>query len=85
MEKEEKLICGECGAVIRHGDKLTAESPFDPEDIVIGCPECRMIDTLIRLCDRPGCTNSAVFGKPSGTDYIFVCNKHHDWPEDGDE
>jgi hypothetical protein len=42
-------------------DVLKASHPFKEGEQVWGCPACRAIDTLMTVCDTPGCWELAHF------------------------
>lgn len=74
---EERWSCKEClkwiGAT---GELLTAPNPFDPDDTIYGCPQCKSIDSMIQVCDEPGCTSVASGGTPHPGGYKMHCHKH---------
>lgn len=58
-------------------DVLRAASPFDADDVLVGCPSCRQIDTINRACDVDGCPCVVVAGIPMPNgDYRTVCSTH---------
>lgn len=57
-----KYKCINCDYV---GDEmLTAINPFDPQDIVRGCPQCASVNQFVLLCDEDGCHNQSNCGWP---------------------
>lgn len=68
----------ECGAYVRQSQLLQAENPFDSEQRLEFCPECRDVvgDPLRLICDEYGCTETASCGWPSPDGYRNTCGKH---------
>jgi len=71
--------CAECDWSGTADAILEAPSPFDPDQVLCGCPECRTVGSLERLCDAPGCKNGASMGLPTATGYVTVCWDHREW------
>ena len=57
-------------------DYLTAPDPFNPDDVLTACPECREAEHLLDVCDVAGCTNQSGCGFPSPRGYRRTCGKH---------
>jgi hypothetical protein len=57
-------------------DVLTAPNPFDNEDTIIGCPNCKSIDTIETVCDEDGCWELVTCGTPTENGYRTTCYKH---------
>lgn len=76
-EAPEKWICSECLEVSFH--HLSAQNPFDIENIIHGCPHCKEVNTLLQACHHPGCTSVATGGYPNelGYRYAWLCHKHY--------
>ena len=75
--------CKLCNARTPEPALLRAQSPFDPDDTLTGCPECKQCDDgFALLCDEPGCTSEAGCGWPTGDEsdvwggYRNTCYKH---------
>lgn len=75
--------CMACGTKTPEPNLLTAPSPFDADNTLTGCPECRQCDEGFELlCDEPGCDSRANCGWPTGNDgdawggYRNTCGKH---------
>lgn len=67
--------CRECHSVTHEVDMLHAPNPFDPEDILSGCPGCKTVDSWIELCDE--CDEQATCGTPtSDGGYRRTCYDH---------
>jgi hypothetical protein len=61
------------------GDKdevLRAPSPFDEEELLLGCPYCKGCNTMRRACDVEGCPEVATCGGPTRYGYRMTCWKH---------
>lgn len=78
--------CRTCDRISLEPALLTAPSPFDPDDILTGCPLCKGCDEgFAEICDEPGCTNEAGCGFPTGNGgdqwggYRRTCSQHSKW------
>ena len=73
-----KLICNErrCNWHGSDAEMLKATNPFDPEDEIVGCPECKSVDSLVLACDEPGCWEEVSCGAPVNGGYRQTCYKH---------
>ena len=76
IEALEKWFCNECGEIAF--EHLSAPNPFDPEDTISGCPNCKEVNALIQACHHLGCNQPASGGYPStlGYRYAWLCYKH---------
>ena len=74
----DKLICSEIECTWRglEKDALKAPNPFEPTEIIYGCPECKEINTLVRACDEPRCWVQVSCGTPTKDGYRSTCSKH---------
>lgn len=71
--------CEECHVVTLEAELLSAPSPFDPEDVLIGCPACRGVHgeaLLMLLCQVEGCGRRATSGAPTHVGYRRLCYDH---------
>lgn len=69
--------CAECSHICGSDGLLEAPNPFDPEDIVYGCSECKAINSYEAACDEPGCDKSAGCGWPTADGgYRHTCGQH---------
>lgn len=62
-----------------HGDDeeiLSAPDPFTTDGLIYGCPKCRTVESLVIVCDEPGCTAEGTCGWLSHTGYRRTCFKH---------
>ena len=71
-------MCESCGWRGAMDDILRAPSPFDPEDELVGCPQCKIVEKLHMTCDEPGCTLPVSCGWLSPNGYRLTCGRHMD-------
>ncbi len=71
--------CEQCGNICDDSEILIAQNPFDPTDMLNGCPSCKSVDSLVNACDEPGCLKSATTGWPSDKGYRYTCYEHSEW------
>lgn len=72
-----KFICGECRHRYTDDEMLCAPNPFDLEDRVYGCPNCRSVDQEILVCDEPKCWKPVCCGsKDAKGVYRNTCHEH---------
>jgi DNA-directed RNA polymerase subunit RPC12/RpoP len=85
-EAPKAYLCTECGARVETADVLTAPNPFDPDDTISACPECRSIEQFARACTVPDCKNTVGCGVPGalGYRYAWLCGKHYREQEGGE-
>ena len=74
-----KLGCSECDWRGFAEDMLEAENPFEPDQMITGCPTCMSIDKEVRICDIKGCNREATCGTPVPDDreYVTSCGQHY--------
>lgn len=72
-----KQRCDECGWRGTDDQVLRAPNPFDPEDTLYGCPDCKQVECLRRACDDPECWEFASCGWPDGDRYRTTCGPHY--------
>jgi len=75
--KVSKYVCAECEWCGPEADALTAPNPFDPDDIILGCPSCKGAQTLVGACEKDGCTYESSCGFPTTDGYMRTCGKHY--------
>jgi hypothetical protein len=75
-----KVTCKQCDWQGMSDDLLTAINPFDPEDIITGCPDCKCIDDARIACDEPDCWRDASCWTPTTDGYRQTCSKHRPTP-----
>jgi hypothetical protein len=73
-----KVICVNRGCNWRgmETELLTAQDPFDVEEILTACPRCKGIFELRIACDEPGCWYEVTCGTPTPNGYRQTCGKH---------
>jgi len=74
-EAPKRWLCEECGHVSE--TYLSAPNPFDDDDVVIGCENCKSVDSLIAACWK--CDRRAGIGTTASTEYRYVhtCGEHN--------
>ncbi len=70
-----RMVCEECGARIA-GTVLSATNPFDPEDVITGCPNCKSVNRLRTTCDEPECWEPDTMGIGTTKGYRRTCWEH---------
>lgn len=75
----DRVFCDSCGWRGLQSEMLTAPNPFDADETVNGCPNCKSVDTLITTCDEPGCWRETSCGTPTPTGYRRTCGQHAPW------
>jgi hypothetical protein len=78
--ERDKWQCRECSHIMLTADVLHAPNPFEPGDEMLGCPSCKLPNTVDMLCDEPGCQQLGNHGAPSGDGYRRTCFLHQ--PQD---
>lgn len=78
-----KRGCNQCAWMGDNVEILTAPNPFDVEDTLQGCPECRSINDFQHLCDKEGCWQPVAAGGPTEEGYKWLCYKH--WKQERDK
>jgi hypothetical protein len=70
--------CQSCGWTGPRKSLLVAVNPFDAEDRIFGCPECKQCtDGFDQLCYIEGCTKTVCCGFPTTAHgYLFTCHEH---------
>jgi hypothetical protein len=74
-EATPKFICEECHELT--GAPLSAPSPFDPDDEITGCPNCKAVNSLRQACVADGCHEAATCGTPDHLSYRYAWTCHH--------
>jgi hypothetical protein len=72
-----KVVCEarRCGWHGMDDKALRAPSPFS-DDILIACPKCKEVGSLIVACDETECWKEATCGTPTADDYRMTCFDH---------
>jgi hypothetical protein len=74
---DRKFTCKECGKHCYESEVLHAPNPFDPTNILVGCPTCKQVNELLLVCDEPFCWKEATCGTPiSNGGYRQTCFEH---------
>jgi hypothetical protein len=74
-----KSCCQErrCNWTGDSNEMLTAPNPFDPEDTLTVCPECKTLEHSVWMaCDEPGCWRAVTAGTPTTDGYRNTCYDH---------
>lgn len=66
-----KVKCKECGWKGGSEKLLHAFNPFDKNEMILGCPSCKSIDSEERVCENKDCWSIASMGNPTKNGYIF--------------
>lgn len=74
-----RVRCVECDSISDENTLLTAQNPFDETETIHGCPVCKSIDTMVAVCDEPGCDKDVSCGWPSDAGYRHTCYEHSNW------
>lgn len=78
-----KVRCKECHWIGQDKELLSGINPFDTEEQIMGCPDCKSIESCEVVCDEPGCNDFASCGTPTPLGYKHTCWKHK--PKTGGE
>ena len=74
-----RLRCVECSSIIDETAVLVAPNPFDHSEELHGCPTCKSVDSLVSVCDEPGCDKDVSCGWVSPAGYRHTCYQHSNW------
>lgn len=74
-----KFRCDECEAIHQAVDLLVAPNPFDSQDVISGCPDCKSVGQFTEICDEPECKREAGCGFPTENGYRRTCYQHSDF------
>jgi len=78
MAKDEKCVCDCCGWTGLESALLKGINPFDPEDEIYGCPQCKCVrSTVLGACMAADCWDVATCGTPTPDGYKRLCGKHY--------
>lgn len=70
-------VCEECRKACRDAELLTAPHPFEKGAKLVGCPNCKTVDHLVRCCDASNCkAPSAMGGVGRDGKYHHRCGDH---------
>lgn len=77
MIDAKRFVCKECNHRGRNEEILEAPSPFDPEEVIYGCPRCKGVDCMDVACDEAGCWRLVSWGQPTKDGgYRQTCHEH---------
>lgn len=69
--------CNSCWSIMDQASLLRAANPFNPDDEIVGCPNCKQCDEgFTCICDEEGCDKPITCGWPSELGYRRTCYKH---------
>ncbi len=71
-----KLRCNECGWKGTAEEMLCATNPFQTEESILGCPNCKTVENYSHACDHDGCWETASCGTATPECYVWSCHKH---------
>lgn len=71
-----KLKCVCCDAITLEPELLRATNPFDKDETIVGCPNCKSVIGFTELCDEPECIRAASCGFPTPNGYRRTCYQH---------
>ena len=71
-----KVICEECNWRGQQDQLLTAINPFDSDDDINGCPQCKSINTALFACEETDCWEPVTCGFPTAVGYRQTCGRH---------
>lgn len=76
-----KLLCKECQWRGSDAEVLRAPNPWDPTEIIIGCPKCNTLASFVLICDETDCPLAASCGTPvPDGGYRRTCFEHRPTP-----
>lgn len=73
---DRRFICEECGWRGADAELLRASNPFDPDEGMVGCPDCKEPNSMVFACDEPGCWAQVSCGTSTATGYRSTCYRH---------
>ena len=78
-EEKIKYICitHRCGWKGISTEVLKELNPFDEREIILGCPKCKDVNTVVLACDEADCWEKADCGFPTGSGYRRTCYSHY--------
>jgi len=76
-DEPRRIRCGYCTDVYTKDVQLSAPNPFDPKDMLTGCPFCKSVNMGTWVCDEPGCSEPCTMGTPTPAGYRITCWKHY--------
>lgn len=82
-----KWTCADCDWHGTDDQFLVAFNPFKPGtgESILGCPQCKEVNTMLELCDEPGCLQLAGCGFPTDDGgFRRTCFNHSKYKQDKD-
>ncbi|KKL74445.1 hypothetical protein LCGC14_2064870, partial [marine sediment metagenome] len=74
--EKDKIKCRECDWEGKSDEELSAPSPFERDETIYACPQCKDINSTFRACDEPECWRETSCGTPVKGGYRRTCGKH---------
>lgn len=69
--------CKECEHICTHEQILYADNPFNSDEVICGCPQCKSVEAMERVCDVEGCERLVSCGWPGEDgEYHHTCGEH---------
>lgn len=77
MSNHDRWKCAECDHICTQAELLEAPNPFCDTYQIVGCPNCKAVESLEAACAIEGCKKLGTCGGP-GADgiYRFTCYEH---------
>lgn len=72
---ENRWRCTECDW--RGYKLLVAPNPFDTEQSICGCPNCKDVGQFVSACMVDDCKQDASCGTPTPDGYKWLCSTHY--------
>jgi hypothetical protein len=80
-----KWQCTECKWIGVDDQLLVAPNPFNPDDRLVGCPNCFEVGQWKGLCEWDGCEIQSSSGTPMADGrYVWRCHNHRPISRDQD-
>lgn len=77
------MTCRQCRWHDTGEKALKTQHPFIDGELILACPNCKSIYSLVAACDELGCWQEAVCGTPvTGGGYRITCGRHAPERED---
>ncbi len=72
-----KVKCGECSWKGENREILESPNPFDTEEQIQGCPQCKSVDSICTICDEDNCWDEVSCGTSTPDGYRNTCSDHY--------
>ena len=73
---DRKIVCIQCDWCGSPDETLKDFNPFNLDEKIHGCPQCKSIDEFRIACDEPGCDQTVECGTNTKDGYRATCLKH---------